>query len=135
MSGRKTIDVYHGTYEQAAVAIFALGLLPMRDPGYVYVTTEPKIARKYAWAWTGARMYQRYEGHDNGADLQGAIIKIRVRPERLIPDDYNPSGEPNQFKIRGKVTVLSWAAVEFPEFSDRDRTLQAMCYWLGIARD
>ena len=130
-----TVKVYHGTFAQAALLIYDEGLRPIRASGYVYVTTDYKAAKRYAWGWTGARIHARNEGHNNGADMRGAVCVARVKSDRLEVDDYNLEAEPSQYKIKGVVKGWGFDEIEFPEFSDPEVALYAACFFIGMARE
>ena len=138
-----TTTVYHGTAKDFQWNIAIEGLTPARPSGYVYVTTDPEIAKRYAWAWAGGRVYKAQEqGHSvpySDVSAKGLLIRLEVPATCLEVDDYSLEGEPHQYRIRGKLPrryLKGFEDIEFPDLLDKEgfAPLKAMCFLIGVMR-
>lgn len=141
------VVVYHGTAMDIAEEITRNGLIPRRSSGYSYVTTDRSVAEKYAWAWTGGRLYEADKLMEQGEHVfvseEGAVIAFEIDTVSLEVDDYNLEKEPNQFKVLGGISRESIQRVDevvfdcFVSESDgyRSETLKARCFLVGVTRE
>jgi uncharacterized protein len=101
------VDVYHGTSEWAAERILRHGLVPYRNSGRVYVTSNPDRAKFFAAMWT-AHMMDKHGGRD-----MAALICFRVPADKLLrnPDDWQARDE---FIVRGSLpaSMIEWHWME-----------------------
>lgn len=136
------ITVYHGTALPLGEKIKTHGIRPRPDNKYAYFTTDEKVAKQYALAWTAFYMKEA------AAQLKiknpkpvGAILTFAFPKEWLQNDPYNPEGEPNQYRIKGSTLYrgmhkypLKLEKIDFPQLNDSTELLKAYCYWIGIGQ-
>lgn len=139
---KKKITVYHGTTSDFNGKIGEEGLVSRRSDNYVYVTTDKKVARKYAWAWTGGRLHEAKELNNPDVYLyvgdEGMIAVIEIEEDRLEIDDYNLEAEPDQYKVLGGIEpdcIKDLEYIEFPEFENKENILFAKCFLIGVMRE
>jgi hypothetical protein len=68
-------------------------------------------------------------------DPVGLIVTAEV-PGRLLKDDpYNPTDEPDQYRIYGGITpeqIVDFEEVEFPELLDQEQRVTQFVLWTSI---
>jgi hypothetical protein len=125
------------------------GLRPKPGNKFVYVTTDIKRAEKYAKAWTAAILTNYKEDKNfrkkfkdssfsKHEPQEGLILKIRIKKSLLEQDPYNPEGEPNQYRVRDKISISKikdWKYIKFDDMvKNKTELLTNYSYWIGVAR-
>ena len=127
--------LYHGT--SAASAIFIIGGYGFNPP--LYLTEDKAAAIHYARAATAyLERYLEEEAQGNKPIKDGfALFTFYSVPDKecLIPDDYNPEAEPNQWKYTKRLKGLSHFRCEyFPLDVNKDERIRLQCFAIGMWR-
>lgn len=133
------IELYHGTAGILGKRIEEQGVLrPKNGNSYVYLTTDIEVAKQYARAWTAWALEDVAKDKRFKVKPEGAIFKVRIRKSLIEDDPYNPEGEPNQYRVEGRVYLMEddyeKEIIDFSELNDNSKRMSAYCYWIGIAR-
>jgi len=125
--------LYHGTSKAAAIFILSYGF---NSP--IHFTEDKEQAIHYARAATAyLENYVKEEGTELIAD-GCALFTFHSLPDKsmLVPDDYNPTAEPCQWKYLKSIKGLRHFTVEYHPliFSDEEEHLRLRCFAIGMWR-
>jgi hypothetical protein len=140
--------VYHGTAASHRTGIERDGIQHrFGRGGYVYVTTDHDRALYYARPATAfAITVVTVDGYwpptpdfdaPVRADPVGLIVVAEVPAHRLKDDPYNPTGEPDQYRIYRGIPpewIVALDEVAFPELREHTERVLAYTLWSSIQR-
>lgn len=132
------VTVYHGTTDILFSRILSVDkkIKPRSDNKYVYVTTDKKVAERYAKAWTAWAIKEACPALEIEPNYKGLIFQIELDKKDLAKDPYSEK-EPNQYRYTGAIPIKNIVDYERPDFNElKNETalLTNFAFWIGVAR-